>query len=102
MKLHIFTCSVFLGVVAGGRALGGDHESCPPPEAHFLKRLRPVGGWNPYGGGVFHWWKRECFPRCGGPDDYCRKPPPNVCWPAYPPCYIWGSDHRIVDNRNAR
>lgn len=29
-------------------------------------------------------------PGCGGPDDYCRKPPPRVCWPPDPPYYVWG------------
>ncbi len=58
----------------------GEHEYCPPPEGHFLHRIHPVGGWNP-GGGLLHWWNPHCFPRWCGPDDYCRKPPPDVCRP---------------------
>ncbi|MHC5544956.1 hypothetical protein ACYOEI_42515, partial [Singulisphaera rosea] len=26
----------------------------------------------------------NCFPRWCGPDDYCRKPLPNLCRPAFP------------------
>jgi hypothetical protein len=81
--------ALVLGLIAGGQALGGDRECCPPPEGSFWSRLHPVGGWNPYGCGLFHWWKRDCFPNRGGPDDYCRKRPPQVCWPPYPPYYIW-------------
>jgi hypothetical protein len=55
-----------------------------------LQRLHPVGGWDPYGGGLLHWWNRHCFPHDCGPDDYCRKPLPKVCWPPYPPSYTWG------------
>ncbi len=98
MKSQIATWTLVLSLIATGRALGGDREYCPPPEHSLCKRVCPVGGWNPYGGGLLHWWKRDCFPRCGGPDDYCRKPCPNVCWPAYPPYYIWGPPevgHRV-------
>jgi hypothetical protein len=56
----------------------------------ILQRFHPVGGWHPDGGGLLHWWPRHCFPCCGGPDDYCRKPLPRVCWPPYPPYYTWG------------
>lgn len=77
-----------LCLVAGGTAQGGDSECCPPPQEHFWKRWHPVGGWNPYGGSLFHWWNPHCFPKCGGPDDYCRKPIPRVCWAQYPPFYI--------------
>ena len=68
------------------RARVGDE----PPQQHFLQRLHPVGGWNPYGGGLLHWWNPHCFPCQTAPDDYCRKPLPRVCWPPYPPYYIWG------------
>ena len=61
-----------------------------PPQS-LLGRLGPVGGWDPYGGGLLRWWNPCCFPRCGAPDDYCRKPLPKVCWPPYPPYYIWGA-----------
>ena len=46
--------------------------------------------WQPYDGGLLRWWNPCCFPRCGAPDDYCRKPLPNVCWPPYPPYYTAG------------
>jgi len=69
-------------------------NSCCPPQGGFLKRLSPVGGWCPYGGGLLHWWPRHCFPCAGAPDDYCRKPLPRVCWPPYPPYYIWGPPDR--------
>jgi hypothetical protein len=49
-----------------------------------------VGGCDPYGGGLLHWWNPHCFPSGGAPDNYCRKPLPKVCWPPYPPYYIWG------------
>jgi hypothetical protein len=75
-----------IGAAGGLRAepLGGDPQPC------FLKRLGPAGGWNPDGGGLLHWWNPHCFPRSGAPDDYCRKPLPGVCWPAYPAWYKWG------------
>jgi hypothetical protein len=77
-------------LIAGGQGLGGEPGCCEPPQQGFLRRLHPVGGWDPYGGGLLHWWNPCCFPRCGAPDDYCRKPLPRVCWPPYPPYYIWG------------
>jgi hypothetical protein len=78
-------------LLAGGRAPAGDPWCCEPPEDCFLRRLHPVGGWHPYGGGLLHWWNPHCFPRCGSPDDYCRKPLPHVCWPPYPPFYLDGT-----------
>ena len=63
---------------AGG---DGDLEAHRP---HFFGRLRPVGGCNPDGRGLFHWWNPHCFPQPCGPDDYCRKPMPNVCRPRAP------------------
>lgn len=32
-------------------------------------------------------WTRNCFPRCGCPDDYCPHPYPRQCWPPYAPFY---------------
>lgn len=83
--MRYFTAAGMLGLVmmVCAPAEAGEHEDCPPPEGHFLHRCRPVGGWNP-GGGLLHWWNPNCFPRWCGPDDYCRKPPPNVCRP-----YCW-------------
>jgi hypothetical protein len=61
-----------------------------PGYAGCWRQFGPVGGWNPYGGGLLHWWPQHCFPRDCGPNDCCRKPLPRVCWPPYPPYYIWG------------
>ena len=87
MRSHVRMWAIVLSLVATGQAIGEDRE---PREQHFLRRLHPVGGWHPDGTGLLHWWDSHCFPRCNGPDDYCRKPPPNVCWPPYPRYYIWG------------
>ncbi len=80
MKKRAGSWVLALALVTCATARAGDHAACPPPEPHFLTRLRPVGGWNP-GGGLLHWWDPHCFPRWCGPDDYCRKPFPNVCRP---------------------
>jgi hypothetical protein len=32
-------------------------------------------------------WARSCFPRPCCPDDYCPRPLPRQCQPAYPPFY---------------
>jgi hypothetical protein len=75
---------------AGVQGLGSEPHCAPPGVGDFVQRVGPVGGWDPYGGCLLRWWKPSCFPRCGGPDDYCRKPLPRVCWPPYPSYYIWG------------
>jgi hypothetical protein len=87
-----YTCSnkvrawaLVLTLVASGQATGADRVRSDPGRQHFLERMHPVGGWNPDGGGLLHWWNPDCFPRCGAPDDYCRKPLPKVCWPACRP-----------------
>jgi hypothetical protein len=90
MKRRASIGAVLLALLAGGWASGGDPPCRQPAPPCFLQRLEPAGGWCPYGGGLLHWWDPHCFPRCGGPDDYCRKPLPGVCWPAYPPYFIWG------------
>jgi hypothetical protein len=82
--------AVLLALLAAGGACGGEPPCCDPRPAGGVGQLGPAGGWFPYGGGLLHWWPQDCFPRCGGPDDYCRKPLPRVCWPPYPPYYIWG------------
>ena len=91
MRGQVSIWAFVLVLLAGGRGLGGERGYCEPPQQRFLERLHPVGGWDPYGGGLLHWWNPHCFPRCGAPDDYCRKPLPRVCWPAYPSFYTWGS-----------
>ncbi len=85
--LRTWAFAVVLG--ACGQSLAGEHGHPGPGRAHILRRIQPVGGWHPDGGGLWHWWDPHCFPRCGGPDDYCRKPAPKVCRPNYPPFYIW-------------
>jgi hypothetical protein len=90
MGRHLWIAVVLVALVSAGRGLGGQPGCCEPSQDCYLKRLGPVGGWSPYGGGLLHWWDPCCFPHCGGPDDYCRKPLPKVCWPPYPPYYIWG------------
>jgi hypothetical protein len=82
---------IFVALISCRQGLGGDGVARDEqPRGHFWQRLHPEGGWNPYGGGVLHWWKRDCFPCYSAPDDYCRKPLPRVCWPQYPPYYTWG------------
>jgi hypothetical protein len=90
MRSQVRTWALVLTLIAGGQGLCAERECCEPPQQVFLQRLHPVGGWQPYGGGLLHWWDPDCFPRCGTPDDYCRKPLPRVCWPAYPPFYVPG------------
>jgi hypothetical protein len=53
---------------------------CAPAQCGILDRIAPVGGWHPDRGGALHWWNPCCFPRCGLPNDYCRKPTPCVCY----------------------
>ena len=84
---------IAVGLLALTTAAWASAEEPPCGESHlagFLGRPGPAGGWFPYGGGLLHWWPGHCFPRCGAPDDYCRKPLPPVCWPPYPSYYIWG------------
>jgi hypothetical protein len=90
MRRRVWIATLVIALVAGGRGLRGKPACGEPPAEGFLKRLGPVGGWHPYGGGLLRWWPRHCFPCGGAPDDYCRKPLPPVCWPHYPPYYIWG------------
>jgi hypothetical protein len=93
---HIWLGTLMLALIALGaglptppQAARAEPPCCPPPEDCFLKRLKPVGGWCPYGC-FLHWWPCHCFPCGGAPDDYCHKPLPRVCWPPYPPYFIWG------------
>jgi hypothetical protein len=87
MRCQVWIGALVVALVAGGRGPGAEPWSSPDC---YLQRLKPEGGWSPYGGGLLRWWNPCCFPRCGAPDDYCRKPLPKVCWPAYPGYYIWG------------
>jgi hypothetical protein len=85
-RTWIVACLIALSAAAWG--VGGE-PSCQESTC-FLQRLGPVGGWHPYGTTMLHWWPEHCFPCAGAPDDYCPKPLPRVCWPPYPPYYIWG------------
>lgn len=69
-----------------GAATGTCRE---PAGCGQIHRVGPAGGLNPYGGGLLRWWPRNCFPRCGACDDYCRKPLPCPCWPPYPKYYTY-------------
>jgi len=42
---------------------------------------------SPCGGANCFRWTLGLFPRRGCPDDYCAKPYPRQCWPAYLPFY---------------
>jgi hypothetical protein len=82
--------AVLLALLIVSRVAAGDPRCCEPPQERWLQRVHPVGGWDPDGGCLLHWWPCHCFPRCGAPDDYCRKKLPPVCWPPYPPYYTFG------------
>jgi len=88
LKLVSLFAIVLALAIGAGHGLAGDREPCDADGKCFLQRWHPVGGWDPYGGGLLRWWNPCCFPHCGGPDDYCRKPFPCVCWPCYPPSFI--------------
>jgi hypothetical protein len=90
MRCHLSIGALVIALLAGVPALAAEPQCGEPARDCYVGRFRPVGGWSPYGSGLLHWWERCCFPRCGGPDDYCRKPLPRVCWKSYPPYYIWG------------
>ena len=90
MRSQVTTSLIVLTLILSGQVLGGEGGSPEAPPQQFPHRLQPAGGWNPYGGGLLHWWNPHCFPCQAAPDDYCRKPLPRVCWPPYPPYYVWG------------
>jgi hypothetical protein len=76
---------LILILVVCGQLIAGEPETKKP----FLKWIGPAGGYNPDGGGLFHWWNPGCFPWCGGPDDYHRKPMVHYCWPAPPEPWVY-------------
>ncbi len=95
MRCQAWIGTVLLALTVAAWASAEEPPCCESRPAVLPALTRPgspgpAGGWFPYGGGLLHWWPRHCFPRCGAPDDYCRKPLPHVCWPPYPPYYIWG------------
>jgi hypothetical protein len=92
MRHLVWIGALLLIPTVADRVRAGDPHACAPPDAvGWLKRWHPVGGWDPYGGGLLHWWNPHCFPCAGGPNDYGRKYLPDVCWPPYPPYFQWGS-----------
>jgi hypothetical protein len=92
MKSQARIWAVVLAAMTYTRADGGEPADWQPRQPNFFQRLSPRGGWNPDGGGLFHWWNPHCFPRSCGPDDYCRKPMPRVCRPGAP-LYVGGNPH---------
>jgi hypothetical protein len=91
MRRVIWIAALVVASAALDRAQGGEPQCCDTTPLSWLKRWHPVGGWDPDGGGLLRWWNPHCFPCTGGPNDYCRKPLPCVCWPAYPPYFQWGT-----------
>jgi hypothetical protein len=92
MRREAWIGVALVALFAATWACGEEPARTEPRPATSPWRLAPTGGWFPYSGGLLRWWPQHCFPCSGGPDDYCRKPLPSVCWPAYPPYYI-GQDH---------
>lgn len=90
MRRHMWVLAFAVALLTSSQGLGTEPGCCEPSLDGFLSRIGPLGGWHPYGGGLLHWWPPHCFPCCGAPDDYCRKPLPRVCWPPYPAYYQWG------------
>lgn len=90
MRRQVWAGAIVLALIGAKQGLAADY-CCEVSGDRLCARFAPVGGWHPYDGGLIHWWPRHCFPDCGAPDDYCRKPLPKVCWPAYPAYYKWGS-----------
>lgn len=88
MSTKVWIAGLFIALIAANWVSAQEPTCCERASA-WLQRLRPAGGWCPYGGPC-RWWKPDCLPRCGAPDDYCRKTLPNLCLPAYPPWYIFG------------
>jgi hypothetical protein len=84
MKTPLTLWAMALALMMHTQARAGGPGGPEAHRPHFLARLRPKGGCNPDGRGMFHWWEPHCFPRSCGPDDYCRKPMPNVCRPFSP------------------
>jgi hypothetical protein len=81
MRSKLKLSAIMLAALTCTQAHAGEPGDGEAQQPHFFQRLRPKGGWNPDGRGMFHWWNPNCYPRTCGPDDYCRKPMPNVCRP---------------------
>jgi hypothetical protein len=85
-----------LTLAIGQSSRGGEPAQFGPRPNQVRCRFAPVGGWNPYGGGLFHWWNPHCFPLPCGPDDYLRKPLPRVCFPQPSPHHVQQSPVQFV------
>jgi hypothetical protein len=70
-------CAWLAAAIAQAGDYPGDRQASGPT---LLNRIAPVGGCDPDGRGLFHWWDPHCYPRPCGPDDYGRKPFPRFCW----------------------
>jgi hypothetical protein len=81
MKRHARLWAALLTATMCAAAHAGDTVDEDNQHPNFFARLKPRGGWNPDGRGIFHWWNPHCYPRSCAPDDYCRKPMPNLCRP---------------------
>jgi hypothetical protein len=79
MRKLVALWAIVLAVLWYPQTRAGEPGEVAVQKSHFLARLRPAGGCNPDGRGLIHWWNPHCFPRACLPDDYCRKPIPNVC-----------------------
>jgi hypothetical protein len=101
MRHSTWIAPVLLGLIAPALSHGGEPLCTEQPPTCSQWRLGPLGGLCPYGGGLLRWWPHDCFPHCGGPDDYSRKSLPCVCWPPYPPYYIWGPPEACCPQTNA-
>jgi hypothetical protein len=82
--------AVLLVPIAGSWARAEDRPVGEAEPSCLLKRVAPVGGWFPYGGGLLHWWDPHWFPCGGSPDLYCHKPLPPFIWHPCTNDYIWG------------
>ena len=91
MRNAIWVAALLVALSASSQGRAGEPCGCEPAADGFAQRIHPAGGWHPYGGGLLRWWDPCCYPRYCGPDDYCRKPLPRLCWPGpYPSSYTWG------------
>jgi hypothetical protein len=99
MRRCAWIAAVILALVASRLAFAGEPPNCQPDRPRILQRVAPAGGWFPDAGGLLRWWNPHCIPCCRGPDDYCRKPLPCLCWPAYPSFYFGYPPGRVTGER---
>jgi hypothetical protein len=102
MRRLAWVAMLIVALVAVGRGPGAEPCCRESSQDCGLTRLGPAGGWDPYGGGLLHWWNPHWFPHSGAPDDYCRKPLPRFGWGPYPPFYIWGRPEGCCHDNHGR